>query len=124
MNMGSSAMACSGFARFSNTAWAAAQHRSSVSVSSMAASRIVVGMRLRTVIAVSNGLFTFMGRSFLRVVAWGVHRIGLDRPALVFLGAWAGGVVRFHAYSLFFLSGEEMATDGNARCGLLREVRS
>ena len=61
MNMGNSANACSGRALPSKTACAAAQHRSSVSVSSMAASRISGGMRFCTSILRSNGFFSFMG---------------------------------------------------------------
>jgi hypothetical protein len=85
MNMGSNAMACSGLACRSNTERAAAQHRSRVSVSSMAASRMVSGIRFCAVIAVSNGLLIFMGRSLL-VDGWSGcrHRTGLDRPAILF----------------------------------------
>lgn len=60
MNCGNRAIAWSGVAASSKTARAAAQHRSSVSVNSMAAVRIDSGMPLRTVIAVSNGFSDFM----------------------------------------------------------------
>lgn len=61
MNIGSSAIACSGVARFSKTACAAAQHKSSVSVNSMAASRMCSGMLVWTWIFRSKGFFSFMG---------------------------------------------------------------
>ena len=64
MNMGNSANACSGRALPSKTACAAAQHRSSVSVSSMAASRISEGIRFCTSILRSNGFFSFMSGPF------------------------------------------------------------
>jgi hypothetical protein len=43
----------------------------------------------------------FMGRSFPFGGGWSFHRIGLGWPAR-FLGCVAGGVVCFHASSLFF----------------------
>jgi hypothetical protein len=60
MNCGNSAIAWSGVAASSKTARAAAQHRSNVSVNSMAAARMDSGMPLRTVIAVSNGFSAFI----------------------------------------------------------------
>lgn len=60
MNIGSSATACSGVALSSNTAWAAAQQRSKVSVSSIAAALMEEGISLCIWILSSNGFFAFM----------------------------------------------------------------
>lgn len=79
MNMGSKAMACSGLACFSKTAWAAAQQRSSVSVSSMAASRIDEGIFRCNSIFVSNGFSDFMGSPFAKLMC--VRAISVVRRA-------------------------------------------
>ena len=84
MNMGSSASACSGVAFFSKTAWAAAQHRSSVSVNSIAASRTECGMDFCTSIFVSNGFTVFTsfpfnangGKSLCLEAFWGKQFLG------------------------------------------------
>lgn len=68
MNIGNNASACSGTAFLSNTAWAAAQHKSSVSVSSMAASRIELAMPFCTVILVSNGFSAFMSGPLMKLM--------------------------------------------------------
>lgn len=81
MNMGNKAMACSGLACFSNTACAAAQQRSSVSVSSMAASRMLGGICFSISSFRSNGFLAFMGRSFPFGGGWYFHCTGLGRPA-------------------------------------------
>jgi hypothetical protein len=64
-------MAYSGLACFPKTAWAAAQHRSSVSVSSIAASRIDVGIFRCNSILVSNGFFDSMGSPFAKLMCVG-----------------------------------------------------
>jgi len=68
MNIGNNASACSGTAFVSNTARAAAQHKSSVSVSSMAPSRIALGMFFCTVIIVSNGFAAFMSCPLMKLI--------------------------------------------------------
>lgn len=95
MNIGNSVNACSGWALSSNTAMAAAQQRSSVSVSSMAASLIESGMPFCTSIFLSNGLFSFMflsapfnGFRFVRSPLSMVRGIRLFVHALSVCAGW------------------------------------
>ena len=74
MNSGSTAMACSGWALSSNTACAAAQHTSRVSVSSMAAARKWSGM-LDDWMRVSNGFLIFMFGPFVKLAGVGAANV-------------------------------------------------
>lgn len=84
MNIGNSASACSGLAFFSKTACAAAQHRSSMSVNSMAASRWNTSLLWFSAIFRSNGLSLCMGGPFVKLV--GVETASVVKRAARHLG--------------------------------------